>query len=137
MIGNREHDPCVAVEGQIYLQLRSLRGILDRVIENVEDGGTQVLRVADDRELPSRWIEPGIDGEVNRCFLQVITLQHGANAIADYLVEGDRQADLVARSLAHLSRLEHLLHSRQEPLCVREHDAVELFPLLLRYLVPL
>ena len=51
MIGNREHQPRLAVEGEMHLELRPLRRILDRVIENVEDGGAQVLRVAHHGEL--------------------------------------------------------------------------------------
>ncbi len=133
MIGNRKHHPRLAVEREMHLQLRPLGRILDRVIENVEHGGAQVLRVADHGELLGIRVHGELDGRL----LQMVALQRGADAVANHVVEEQLQTDLVACSLAHLSRLEHLLHGGQEPLAVGEHDVVELLPLRLRHLVPL
>src|SRR5580658_4475010 len=70
MIGNREHQPCLAVESQIYLQFRSLRRIFHRVIENVEHRRSQVLRVAENGKLSGARAY----GEPNGRILQVVPL---------------------------------------------------------------
>ena len=117
----------------MHIELGSFRRILDRVVEHVEDRGAQVFRVAHYGEPLGVWI----DGEMNRRLLQVVTLERGANAVADHVFEHQPKPDLVTRSLAHFSRLEHLLHGSQQALAIGEHDVVELLSLGFGQLVAL
>ena len=50
MIGNCQHHPGVAFDSETHLQLGPLRRIFDRVVQDVQDRGTQVRRVTDHGE---------------------------------------------------------------------------------------
>ncbi len=109
LIGNGQHHPCLALDCKIYLDLRSLGRILDRVVQDVEDGRLHILRVPHD----SAFLRARVHGELDGRLLQVIALQYGAYALADHLVEYQGKANLVARPLSHFARLEHLFHGGQ------------------------
>jgi hypothetical protein len=124
-VGNAECGPGVMGDGERAPYVSSVGGVFDGVVEEVEDGGAEVVGDALN-------VEPNGAGdrfEDDAVGLQVVTLEGDADAVGDERCEIDQGAVLLAMLLTELASLEDLLDGGEEAVGVGEHDGVELLAL--------
>jgi hypothetical protein len=103
----------------------SAGGVLDGVVEEVEDGDAEVFGDAVDVEL-----DGARDGfEDNAVGFEMVPLEGDGDAVGNQGGEVDEGAVLLAVALAQLSGFQDLFDSGEEAVGVCEHDGVELLTL--------
>jgi len=126
-VGNGEDGPGVALDADAAGDVNALWGVFHRVIEQVEDGGAEVLDVSEDEEADAA----GDVYEGDVFWLEVMAEEHGGDALGDEGMEFDAGALLDALALAELAGLEDGFYSGEEAVAVLAHDGVEALALLL------
>ncbi len=104
-VGNAEGGPGVMRDGKRTTYVGSIGGVLDGVVEEVEDGCAEVVGDALN-------VEPDGAGdgfEDDAVGLQVMTLEGDGDAVGDERGEIDQGAVLLAMLLAELAGLQNLL----------------------------
>jgi hypothetical protein len=124
-VGDEECDLSVAGDGQGAADVDSAGGVLDGVVQEVEDGGAEVFGDAEDVEANGSWDGIEDDGFGGK----VVALKGDGDAVVDEGGEVDGDAVLLAMTLAELAGLEDLLDGAEETVGVGEHVGVELLAL--------
>jgi hypothetical protein len=126
-VGDGEGDPGVVGDGEGAADVDAFRGVFDGVVEDVDDGGTEVFDDAHGAEA---------DGAGNRfendaARRQMMALEGYRDAVFDERAEVDEGSVLLTVALSELSGFEDLLDCGEEAIGVGEHNFVELLFLLL------
>ena len=127
-IGNAEGGPSVVRDGERTADVGSVGGVFDGIVEEVDDGGAEVVGDALNMEPDGA----GDGFEDDAVGLKVVTLEGDGDAVGDEGVEVDEGAVLQAMPLTQLAGFEDLLDGGEEAVGVGEHDLVELLFLLFR-----
>ncbi len=124
-IGNSQRSPGVVGNGERTANVHAFRGILDRIVEQVEDRGAKIFRNTRDAEMDSSgdWLK---DYRICR---KMVALKCDRDAVADERLEIDESSILLALLLAELARFENLLDGGKEAIRIGKHDGVELLAL--------
>jgi hypothetical protein len=118
-----EGDPGGAVNGKRAADVDPFRGVFDGVVEDVENGGAEIFRKADDVGADIAWFE---DDALGR---EVVAAECDCDAVGYERDEVDGGAVLLAVTLAELAGLEDQLDGGEETVGVGQHDLVEVLPL--------
>ena len=117
-VGDTESDLGVVGDGEGAADVDSAGGVLDGVVEEVEDRGAEVFGDAEDVETNGSgdgFEHDGFGGEV-------VALEGDGDAVVDESGEVDEDAVLLAVALAELAGLEDLLDGGEKTVGVGEHD---------------
>src|ERR1700677_867008 len=109
--------------GNIHL----IAGILDRVVQQIRDGGAQLRRIADD----DGFVVRGCGLKTQRLRLKMMSCSGHFDAIANQFCKIDGNAFAAALSVSRYGGFEHLLDGAQETIGVVKHAAVKLAALRL------
>ena len=132
-VGDSEGDEGVADDGEAAADVDVLRAVLDRVVEQVEQGDAEVFGDAEDVEANCARSRFELDGFGRK----VVAAEGDGDAVGDERGKLEEDAVLVALALAELAGLEDLLYGGDETVGVGEHDLVELLALRLGELAAL
>ncbi len=124
-VGDGECDLGVAHDGDGADNMDAAGGVLDGVVEDVEDGGAQVFCDAADVETDGAGDRRKLDGFGG----QMVALERDGDAIGDQGGEFEDGALVVAAAGAEFAGFEYLLDGAEEAVGVGEHDFVELLAL--------
>lgn len=124
-VGNGERDPGVAVDCECAADVDAFGGVLDCVVEDVEDGGAEVFGDAEGMETDGS----GGRLEDDAVGCEVVAVEGDGDAVGDEGAEVDGGSALLTMALAELAGFENLLDCDEEAVGVGEHDFVELLAL--------
>ncbi len=114
----------VALDEEGDADVDAVWGVLDGVIEDVEDGGAEVFGVGEDGEADGA----GDGGEGDGVWGEMVLLARGLDAVGE---EGfELQEAAIVASLGEGAGGEDAIDGAEEAVGVGEHDAVELLALL-------
>jgi hypothetical protein len=126
-VGDLERDGGVAGDGEGAADVDTVGGVFDGVVEDVEDGGAEVVGDAEGVEADGA----GGGFEADAGGREVVALEGDGDAVGEEGFEIDEGAALLAVTLTELAGLEDLLDGGEEAVGVGEHDLVELLSLRL------
>src|SRR5208283_2296108 len=123
-VGDGEGDVAVVDDGERAEDADGFRGVLDGVVEEVEDCGAEVL--GDGADVQADFAGDG--GELDGHGGEVVAQQGDVDAVGDQRGELEQDAVLGAAG-AEFAGLENLLDGGEETVGVCQHDLVELLAL--------